>query len=112
MRFPQLRPGQRFRWNGQVFSKSGPVTAVAESDGSTRMIPRSARLEPVAETTAEQPAPAGKPLDPAEVEAALDALAQRVEGAASGLGLTAEQAKALHEAITSARRALREQLGL
>jgi hypothetical protein len=44
MRFPQLRPGQRFRWNGQVFSKSGPVTAVADSDGSTRMIPRSARL--------------------------------------------------------------------
>ena len=71
MKFPQLPPGARFRWQGDVYRKIGPMTARAEAGAGERLIPRSAVVEPVADgATSAQPA---DHFSPAEVQAALDA---------------------------------------
>lgn len=48
MKFPQLPLGARFRYRGQIFCKSSPLAAV-DADGGSRMIPRSANVEPLDE---------------------------------------------------------------
>ena len=44
MRFPQLPIGQRFRYQGKVFSKTGPLTASEEGTGNSRLIMKSAEV--------------------------------------------------------------------
>jgi hypothetical protein len=45
MRFPQVPIGQRFSYQGQLYSKTGPLTASEEGSGAQRMIPRAAEVE-------------------------------------------------------------------
>ncbi len=45
MRFPQVPIGQRFRYQGQLYSKTGPLTASEEGSGAQRMIARAAEVE-------------------------------------------------------------------
>lgn len=52
MKFSELPPGARFRFEGRTYTKTGPVTARDEIDGRLRMIPRYARLLPVQEERA------------------------------------------------------------
>ena len=47
MRFPQVAIGQRFTYQGKCYTKTGPLTASEEGDGSQRMIPRAAEVTPV-----------------------------------------------------------------
>ena len=42
MKFPQLPIGSRFSWKGGEYEKVGPVSAVSLTDGSQRLLPRSA----------------------------------------------------------------------
>jgi len=79
MRFHQLPVGETFEYQGQVFVKTGPITAAARDGGAQRCIPRSASVRPVRggfdETTARQGAAAG--LSEA-TEAAVDAFCRTV----------------------------------
>jgi hypothetical protein len=53
MRLPQLPLGARFEYQGERYTKTGPLTAAADQGGQ-RMIPRHAVLRPVGD----MPAPA------------------------------------------------------
>ncbi|MCU7851444.1 MAG: polysulfide reductase chain A [Candidatus Thiodiazotropha sp. (ex Monitilora ramsayi)] len=44
MRFPQVRTGQRFAYQGMQYTKTGPLTASEEGSGEQRMIMRSAEV--------------------------------------------------------------------
>lgn len=44
MRFPQVKTGQRFTYQGMQYTKTGPLTASEEGSGEQRMIMRSAEV--------------------------------------------------------------------
>jgi hypothetical protein len=70
MKLQQLAIGERFEYEGQVFVKTGPLTACGEMGGQ-RMIPRHAMLRPAgAAVTAATTAPAAVVADEARVHAA------------------------------------------
>lgn len=97
MKFPHLPIGSRFRFDGHLYTKTGPVAASDET-GKTRMIPRWAVLQPV---DGEAPPPPPKParrLDEAAVLQAFEAyhagcaqLLQDVPGGAAALAALREQ---------------------
>lgn len=45
MKLQHIQIGDRFEYEGKVFSKTGPITATSE-EGTQRIIPRSAILKP------------------------------------------------------------------
>jgi hypothetical protein len=47
MKFSQLQVGQRFRFRNTVYTKTGPIQAMAEGGLKVQMIPRSAVVEEV-----------------------------------------------------------------
>lgn len=101
MKFPRLPVGQRFRWRGATFRKDGPLTARSDSDGSSRMIPRSAMVEVLdgtAQATHTAPAPA---LSGAVVDDALQDMVEHLMRAADTLGDDA--AASMRAAIEAAR---------
>ncbi|MEY2633374.1 MAG: hypothetical protein RIR00_2028 [Pseudomonadota bacterium] len=100
MRIQDVPIGGSFEYEGQVFTKTGPMTASAERGGQ-RMIPRHALLRPCGERP---PAPAGEAGLPVRVVAA--ALAEFHLRASA---LVPEPARAELEA---ARRACLSRLGL
>lgn len=68
MKFLQLDVGQRFEWNGEVYSKSSPILAVAEASGKSRMVPRSSAVTPLGDgnaVTAQVAEPSDIPLSTA-----------------------------------------------
>lgn len=72
MKFQLLPIGARFEFEGTVYTKTGPLTAAADSGGQ-RMIPRHATLSPLdGHVPAPPPAPIRK-LDEAAVRAAFEA---------------------------------------
>jgi hypothetical protein len=110
MKFPQLPPGQRFRWQGAVYRKAGPLTAHAEADGALGMIPRSAVVEPLQDGAPAAASARGGPRQPEAVAAALDALIEHIGQAADGLA--AADAARLHTALDEARHAFIDRVGL
>lgn len=64
MKFTLLPIGARFRYQGEVFSKTGPLAASSGS-GARRMIPRSAVVEPLQDdgTTPRRVSPQRQALD-------------------------------------------------
>jgi len=57
VKFSQLPPGSRFFFDGEWYSKSGPVTATREAGGKPRMIPRSADIQTTEPVTSPVAAP-------------------------------------------------------
>ncbi|MBV2089948.1 MAG: hypothetical protein KUF72_03600 [Candidatus Thiodiazotropha sp. (ex Ctena orbiculata)] len=47
MRFPLLKPGQKFIYQEKRYTKTGPMTAAEEESGKTCMIRRSAEVTPL-----------------------------------------------------------------
>lgn len=47
MKLQHLALGERFEFEGQVFAKTGPLTASPEAGGGQRLIPRHAELKPL-----------------------------------------------------------------
>ena len=74
MKFHQLLPGARFRYQDTVFRKVSPLRGASETDGTQRLIPRSAEV--VLLGTADEPAPEGLPaaIPGPQVEASVHAL--------------------------------------
>ncbi len=71
MKLNQLPLGARFEYDGQIFTKTGPLTAAAENGGQ-RMIPRYATLRPLGEPPPAAAPQTGRQLDEARVLAAFD----------------------------------------
>lgn len=84
MKFPQLPIGARFRWQGELYRKTGPMTAYAETGAGQKLIPRSAVVEPLQDGAAEPPAAAAR-FTADEVQAALRALTDRLRAYAQTL---------------------------
>jgi hypothetical protein len=108
MKFTHLSTGQRFRWRNGIFSKTGPLTAVAETDGRTHMIPRSAVTLPVDGPVADSEP--GTALSPEQVAAALDEMMASLERMTGTL--EPELAAMLRTAIEEGRTRFRERIGL
>jgi hypothetical protein len=68
MKLQHLAIGDRFEYSGDVYVKTGPLTAASENGGQ-RVIPRSAVLRPVGAAEA-APAVAGNSLQRQQVAAA------------------------------------------
>lgn len=64
--------GTRFEYEGEVFTKTGPITATSDS-GSPRMIPRYANLKPVGDMPPPPPPPPTRQVDAATIRTAFDA---------------------------------------
>jgi hypothetical protein len=111
MKFPHLQPGQRFRWQDQVYSKTGPLTAVAEADGKTRMFSRSAVVAPLDGSTQK---PTVGLLEPDRVRMALDAMTSQLEDAVQTLAKDAgaEHAETVRRAVEKAKQQFIEQTGI
>ncbi len=77
MRFHQLPVGETFEYRGEVYVKTGPITAAARDGGAQRCIPRSALVRPV---RADHPAPPTRSAGGATeaTEAAVDAFCRTV----------------------------------
>jgi hypothetical protein len=56
MRFPQLKVGQQFEYQGKRYTKTGPLTASDEGTGANAMIRRSAEVSLVEAGEIEIPA--------------------------------------------------------
>jgi hypothetical protein len=77
MKFDRLPIGSRFRYDGTLYVKTGPLQARPESGGGERMIPRWADLS-AGEGEAPDAGPARSPRpDPGAVRAAVDAYHRR-----------------------------------
>jgi hypothetical protein len=55
MRFPQLRIGQKFEYQGKQYTKTGPLTASELGTGTSAMIRRSAEVTLVEDRGCETP---------------------------------------------------------
>lgn len=110
MKFPQIPVGQYFRWQGERYCKAGPMTAHAR-DGSQKLIPRSAQVEPLdaaADTARAQQG--GTEIPVADVAAALAALTGSLRDYAASLEGPARSALAAR--IDAAERDFRRALSL
>lgn len=107
MRFTDLPPGARFRFEGVVYVKAGPVTARAEATGALRMIPRYARLKPVQDPGVF--APASSRPETVPTERLLAALARYHAACLAAMEPASEAARARLE---DARRRFLEDCGL
>ena len=72
MKLEHLAVGARFEYQGQVFVKTGPLTAAGESGGQ-RIIPRHVVLTPLDAPPAEKKSGPRRKLDEAAVRTAFDA---------------------------------------
>ncbi len=109
MKFPQLPIGARFRWQGELYRKTGPMTAHAETEAGQKLIPRSAVVEPLQDGPAKPPA-AGASFTADEVQAALHALVERLRAYAQTLD--GPDRAALEAHLEDAARGFRAALGL
>lgn len=91
MKLTQLPIGARFEYEGQIFTKTGPMTAAGETGGQ-RMIPRYAVLKPMDGYTPPPEAEATRTVDEKTVRVAFDAFYR------TALRLTDDFAKAELEA--------------
>lgn len=102
MKFQLLPLGARFQYEGQVYTKAGPMTATTEQGGQ-RIIPRYAVLKPLeGEAAVAAPAPARK-LDASAVLAAFEIFHGDCVRFLDETGFDEEMACILRERLESAR---------
>lgn len=103
-KFSLLAIGDTFEYQGEHYTKSGPLTASRLSNGSQRMIPRSVIVSPLTGAPAPSTEVQGKMLPAAQV---LEAFAHYHKGCQEWLGMTekvdAELAATIREAMEKAR---------
>jgi hypothetical protein len=111
MKFPALPIGQAFTWQGEVYSKTGPISATHRESGQSRMIPRSATVAPLGESPVTAPAPLSVQIDQARAVAALEALHRRVLEIVSPLLTDLATRPQVEAALAAALEEQREALG-
>ena len=105
MRFPQLNIGDQFEYQGERWTRTGPLTAVRQSDGQSAMIPRYAtvsRIEAVEQGEAEESSEA-QGISPAELDRLLDVMLERIFVLLDG---TAELSEDTREVLRSRLRGI------
>jgi hypothetical protein len=102
MKFASLPLRQRFLYQGETYTKTGPLTASRDSDGVVRMIPRSAALRP-ADGAIHGPGPDGRDDPGRPWLAALDAYEQELRDGLGRLGVVLDER--LDATISAARAA-------
>lgn len=75
MKIHQIAQGARFQYEGQIYTKTGPMMAQSEA-GETRVIPRYVVLQPV-DAVATAAAATDRPLDRQALQQAFDTFFQR-----------------------------------
>ncbi|RRQ21493.1 hypothetical protein [Thiohalobacter thiocyanaticus] len=105
MRFHQLRIGDRFRLEGEIYTKHNALLAVHAASGRQQLIKRSAAVEPCpSETTAA--APAHREVPAAVVLEAFDAFYDQCRQLLAGCGNDGQ----LNARLEQARRVFLDQL--
>lgn len=104
MRFPRVKIGQRFTFQGKRYTKTGPLTASEEGTGSPRMIQRSAEVTLLDVPTDSSKLPFKASYSRAELESAVASyrglLEKRFKQAAGADGnLTLERILTLLDAV-------------
>ncbi len=103
-KFSLLAIGDTFEYQGERYTKSGPLTASRLDTGNQRMIPRSAMVAPLSGTPALSAEVQDKQLPAEQV---LEAFAHYHKGCQEWLGMTekvdAELAATIREAMEKAR---------
>lgn len=87
MKFAELERGARFRYQGRVYVKTGPLTAADAESGAQRMIPRYAVLQP----TDGQGAALAAPSAPDPVREAMTLIVREAEALLDALGASPAQ---------------------
>lgn len=85
MKLNHLPIGARFEYEGQIYTKTGPITAAAEKGGQ-RMIPRHAVLRPMDGHTPPAAPSTTRQLDEARVLTAFESYHRTALRLAEGLG--------------------------
>jgi len=112
MKFTQIRTGQRFRYQGQVYRKATPLMADPENGEQRRLIPRSAIIElldglpPAPESKAPDQIPVAR-LDPVMAQ-----LAGEINDIIAESGLNAEQVNRVLRQLQTAFSKARHNLDL
>ncbi len=70
--FQRLPQGARFEFQGERYTKVGPLTAIHQASGQQRMIPRSAAIHPLDEGASHLTTVPRVPLEPERIVAALE----------------------------------------
>jgi hypothetical protein len=109
MKFPQLPPGARFRWRGDLYTKVGPLTARPDADDSVCMIPRSATVTLVDDDQSSRRTTDAS-IDSALLRAALTDFIAEVS--AQCAGLPQPERDNLERALSSAHQRVLARLGL
>lgn len=103
MKFTLLPLGARFRFEGRIYVKTGPLTASDEAGGQ-RMIPRYAVLQPVDGAPPPAPPRAARKLDEAAVLAAFQAFHDECAALLESAAMGAPEGQAPRERLDAARR--------
>lgn len=72
MKFHQLRPGQRFQWQGETYEKINPLLARNLDGGGQRLIPRSTSVNVSEGDLPTPPATAARTMDLREIRRAFE----------------------------------------
>jgi hypothetical protein len=112
MKFSQLPIGTRFRFEDKLYLKRTPLQADPVDGGARRLIPRSARVEPLGDTP-RRPAPAARePIPVAQLTTVMDALGGELADIITHSGLDAEATQSALERLRRAFEQARQRLGL
>lgn len=108
MKFAQLAIGLRFRYQDREYVKTSPLMAEPADEGATRLIPRSANVDPL--DTPPEAIEAPKQVAVHELNRVMGVLAGEINDIVADSGLDVQQAnrlaRELQQAFSRARRAL------
>lgn len=108
MKFQLLPMGARFEYEGQVYTKTGPMTA-SSAQGGQRMIPRFAVLKPLDGVVTAVPSPS-RSLDEATVMAAFEQFYGTCANLLFGDESDVQRARDLRAMLEAARERFTERL--
>ena len=113
MKFGQLPTGKRLRYRGETYLKDSPLQARRESDGNTKLIPRSAIITPL-DTEGVPITELPTRIEREHIEPALKTLEAELITAITRIepALNADQQRQLQAAITSSNAHFLKRLAL
>ena len=112
MKFSQIRIGQRFRYNGQVYRKATPLMANPENGEQQRLIPRSAIIELLDGPPPEPESVAPDQIPVARLDPVMAQLAGEINDIIAESGLNAGQVNSILRRLQTAFSKARHNLNL
>ena len=112
MTFKQLAIGQRFRFRGVIYRKATPLMACPEGEQTQVLVPRSAKVDVLDTGTIQQAITPPREIPVAQLEYAMNALAEEMNVLVAESGLDAMQANKLMRQMRNAFQKTRHSLNL